>query len=360
MIISHFLKYFLLGVLLVSYLFISTAFSKAYALVEVKSGESLSVIASRYSIFSEEIMTFNNLEDELVQVGKVLKVPYLASRGGVTELAPKPPPGFKLHTIELGETLSEVSARYGISIEAIVGANPQMSSIDSIPKGLELLIPPSAGLVVQVNDFEDVVSVMKDFKVDSITVAKANKITSPADIYQHKLLFLPGVKPIRALARIEFNRIQKALKQAKEKAELERKLAMEQRYTWPLGVKGSITEYYGRRSAYIRGASMQHNGLDIGAPIGTAIVAARAGTVSAAHFDQVYGNIVKIRHYGGDVTWYAHASKLLVEVGDEVERAETIALVGKTGLATGPHVHFEIRSYGGSINPLNYLETNTN
>ena len=360
MIISHFMKYFLLVVLLVSYLFISTAFSKAYALVEVKSGESLSVIASRYSIFSEEIMTFNNLEDELVQVGKVLKVPYLASRGGVSELAPKPPPGFRLHTIKLGETLSEVGTRYGISIEAIVGANPQMNSIDSVPKGLELLIPPSAGLVVQVNDFEDVVSVMKDFKVDSITVAKANKITSPADIHEQKLLFLPGVKPIRALARIEFNRIQKALKRAKEKAELERKLAMEQRYTWPLGVKGSITEYYGRRSNYIRGASMQHNGLDIAAPIGTAIVAARAGTVSAAHFDQVYGNIVKIRHYGGDVTWYAHASKLLVEVGDEVERAETIALVGKTGLATGPHVHFEIRSYGGSINPLNYLETNTN
>ena len=359
MMISHLFKGCLSVALIIGYLASTVAFTKAYALVEVKSGESLSIIASRYSIFSEEIMTFNNLEDEVVYAGSVLKVPYLGAKGGITEFAPVPPPGFKLHTISSGETLSEVSEQYGIGIEAMVGANPQLSSIDTIPKGLELLIPPSAGLVVRVDDIKDVIDVLKDFKIDSITVAKANKITSPADIHKHKLLFLPGVRPVRALARIESNRRQKALRLAQEKAELERKLAMEQRYTWPIAVKGRITEYFGRRSKYIRGASMQHNGLDIAAPTGTAIIAARAGTIVAAHFDQVYGNIVKIKHLDGDITWYAHASKLLVEVGDEVARAETIALIGATGLATGPHLHFELRSYGCSLNPLSYLETNT-
>ena len=356
--ISYLFRGCLSVLLIVGYVCTSTAFSKAYALVEVKSGESLSVIASRYNVFSEEIMTFNDLDDEMLHVGNIIKVPYLGSRGGVSERAAEPPPGFQLYTLKSGETLSEVSARYDISIEAILGANTELNSLDTVPKGLELLIPPSAGLVVQVNDFDDVIGIMKEYKVDSIRLAKANKIESPADIHKSKLLFLPGVRPLRALARLETNRRQEAMARALKEEAIARALELEQRYTWPVSVKGRISEFYGRRANYIRGASMQHNGIDIAAPVGTPILAARDGIVTTAHFDRVYGNFVKIKHAGGDITWYAHASELLVEVGDEVKRDQVIAKIGSTGLATGPHLHFELRSLGRSVNPMNYLETN--
>lgn len=335
---------------ILSFLFfsVSTAFAaKAYALVQVKTGESLSVIASRYSIYSDEIMAFNDLEDDRVQVGEVLKVPYLKTREVLNEKVMPPPPGFKVHKVQKGQTLSEVGQVYGISVEGLIGANTNLNSIDSVPQGLDLLIPPSAGLVVEVNDLEDIISAMKDFKVDSIRVAKANKIESPADIHEQKLIFLPDVRPIRALARLEFVRRQEALERA-----------MEQRYTWPIEGQGRISEYYGRRAKYIHGAAMQHRGIDIAVPTGTPILAARAGRVTTARYDRVYGNIVKIKHFGGDTTWYAHASKLAVRVGDKVERGDVVAYVGATGLSTGPHLHFEIRSYGRAVDPLNFLEMN--
>jgi len=353
----------LLRVCLLFFVFFTSAtaiakVAQAYALVQVKSGESLSVIASRYSILSEEIMAFNKLDSEMVYVGNILKVPYLKATERVTAQVAKPPPGFRTHRVRRGETLSEVSALYGISIEAIVGANTQLDSIDSVPDGLKLLIPPSPGLVVQVDDLNDVVNAIKDFRVDSIKVAKANKIETPADIQEHSLLFLPGVRPLQALARLERKRRQETLVRVKQQEAEALARAMEQRYTWPVTGKGRISEFYGRRAEYIKGASMQHNGIDIAAPVGTPIVAARAGRITSAKFDRVYGNVVKIKHYGGDITWYAHANELFVEVGDKVERGDLIASIGATGLTTGPHLHFEIRSYGRALNPMDFLESN--
>ena len=64
---------------------------------------------------------------------------------------------------------------------------------------------------------------------------------------------------------------------------------------------------------------------------------------------------MKVRHDDGSETWYAHNRDLLVTVSDRVQRGETIALVGSTGLSTGPHLHFEIREGGRQVNPLTYL-----
>jgi murein DD-endopeptidase MepM/ murein hydrolase activator NlpD len=99
-----------------------------------------------------------------------------------------------------------------------------------------------------------------------------------------------------------------------------------------------------------------HAGLDISAPAGTPVRAAAAGVVTYSN-DTVrgYGNMVLIDHGNGFVTAYAHNSENLVSPGTRVAAGEVIALVGATGNATGPHVHFEVRRSGRTVNPRPYL-----
>jgi murein DD-endopeptidase MepM/ murein hydrolase activator NlpD len=99
----------------------------------------------------------------------------------------------------------------------------------------------------------------------------------------------------------------------------------------------------------------RHDGIDISAPEGTAIHAASEGTVIFAGEQSGYGSIVILKHEGGIVTLYAHASKLLVDEGARVRRGDPIARVGQTGRTTGPHLHFEVRDGTRPRNPLLYL-----
>lgn len=103
------------------------------------------------------------------------------------------------------------------------------------------------------------------------------------------------------------------------------------------------------------GSTSLHRGIDIAAPTGTPITAAAQGTVIWSGLRGTYGNLVKLDHGNGFVTYYAHCSQLLVQEGDTVDQGETIALVGSTGRSTGPHCHFEIRINGTAVNPLSYL-----
>lgn len=102
------------------------------------------------------------------------------------------------------------------------------------------------------------------------------------------------------------------------------------------------TDGYGWRYHPITGSLDFHYGDDLAAPSGTPIRAAAGGTVTTAASHDSYGNYLVIRHAGDFQTLYAHCSELLVEAGDTVEAGETVALVGATGMATGPHLHFEV------------------
>ncbi|MFO7636160.1 MAG: peptidoglycan DD-metalloendopeptidase family protein [Clostridia bacterium] len=101
-----------------------------------------------------------------------------------------------------------------------------------------------------------------------------------------------------------------------------------------------------------------HTGIDIGAATGTSIVSANNGTVILAGYTQGYGNRVVVDHGGGVCTLYAHASRLLVRVGDRVEQGQVIALVGSTGWSTGPHLHFEVIKDGKHVDPMLHLNIN--
>lgn len=119
--------------------------------------------------------------------------------------------------------------------------------------------------------------------------------------------------------------------------------------SWPLTRAGFITQARGVTG----GAS--HPGLDIAVPADSYIRASGPGTVVDTGLDEVYGRFILLDHGDGLESMYGHASRVFVELGDEVERDEVIALTGSTGRSTAPHLHFEIRRDGEAVDPLTYV-----
>ena len=121
---------------------------------------------------------------------------------------------------------------------------------------------------------------------------------------------------------------------------------------WP--VEGtntvSLSAPYGLRDSFF------HSGIDIPAEQGAAVAAAAAGMVKIADFAPDRGNYLVLDHGDGMETVYAQCHSLLIEVGDAVEAGQEIAAVGSTGMATGPHLHFEVRQDGVAQNPVAYFE----
>lgn len=316
-------------------LLVPTALADGHALRRVQPGDTIGTIAASYNISSDVLMAYNGLENALIHPGDVLRVPYVSATGGVAEHAPRPPAGFRQHVLQPGETLSEVAGRYGISINALVGANPDLSSLDRLPTGVELLIPPGEGLVVTLGHVLDLPELLAGHGVTPLEVARANNIRSLNDLQPGMLLYLPGIEPTEALERL-----------ARVREE-------ELRYIWPL--HGRITSYFGRRNLGM-GTSNFHRGIDVAAPTGTPVHAARSGTVVFSGWSTSgYGYLIRIRHQGGDETWYGHFSRLLVDHGDYVSQGEVIGLVGSTGISTGPHLHFELHEAGTAVDPIGYL-----
>lgn len=124
---------------------------------------------------------------------------------------------------------------------------------------------------------------------------------------------------------------------------------------WPVPSCTLITSRFGYRVAPTTGASTYHGGLDIGAGMGTSIVAAGAGDVIYAGANGGYGNCVMIDHGNGVVTVYAHMSSIGVSYGQYVTAGQYVGAVGSTGVSTGPHCHFEIRINGAQTDPAAYF-----
>ena len=113
------------------------------------------------------------------------------------------------------------------------------------------------------------------------------------------------------------------------------------------------------RSHPVLHVARPHEGIDVSAPMGTPIEAPAAGMVRSAGWEAGYGHTIEIDHGYGIMTRFAHASRLLVRRGQRVSRGERIALVGNSGLATGPHLHYEVHVSGRPVNPLRYVMPET-
>lgn len=126
-------------------------------------------------------------------------------------------------------------------------------------------------------------------------------------------------------------------------------------FTWPAPSYTRISDDYGNRIHPILGVQQFHNGIDMAAPGGSAILAAYNGKVVAADYSGSMGNYIMIDHGDGLYTIYMHASALYVSKGASVSKGQKIAAVGSTGRSTGNHLHFSVRLNGSYVSPWNYI-----
>ncbi len=120
-------------------------------------------------------------------------------------------------------------------------------------------------------------------------------------------------------------------------------------------VKGWTSSYYGKRTDPFTGKLAMHKGMDFAGKEGSGIIAVANGVVTWAGDRYGYGNLIEINHGNGYTTRYGHNAKLLVEVGDSVEKGQIISLMGSTGRSTGPHVHFEVLKNDRQVNPAKFV-----
>ena len=362
---------------------VGQAVKKGWVVYEVKPGDTLAGIAARYGVDPRHIMWSSNLQGDRLQVGQRLLIPLVA----VEDRSPRVPPGVEVYRVRPGDTLQGVVSRYGISVLELVSANPSLESLDRLVAGSVLYIPREAkGLVVSLPEGQTLVDLAARFGLSPVAVARANGVKDPLDLKPGDLVLLPGIQAKttyqRLLAKQEAER-QARLEAERRRQEELRRLAEERRrqqalaqqraqkvqraqtqrpqvrrvsyqegaMRWPLsGFR--ITTYFGQRGAFQR----YHTGIDLAAPYGTPIVAAKAGQVAVAGWSSWgYGFHVVVDHGGGVETLYAHMSRLAVRAGQWVEAGQVIGYVGSTGWSTGPHLHFEVRVNGVARNPLAYL-----
>lgn len=171
----------------------------------------------------------------------------------------------------------------------------------------------------------------------------------------------------------ELSALQKELDEAEEKMNseleaLEEQLKKEEaakkiiydggQFIWPLKNYFKVTSDYGFRNHPLTHKWTLHNGIDIGAPTGTPIMAVYDGEVVTMSYTSSAGYFVMVNHGSGLYSVYMHCSKFVAKVGQKVKQGDTIALVGSTGSSTAPHLHFSVRLNGTYVNPGPYVGYN--
>lgn len=197
--------------------------------------------------------------------------------------------------------------------------------------------------------------------------AKINESSDLADTYSQKIAVQEDV--IDELIEAQLRAAEEAARKAEEARRAEEAKNHQESgggntgsgnvsssgFMWPSPVSTRITSTFGPRTSPTAGASSNHQGIDIGAPAGSNVLASADGTVTVASYQWAAGNYIMISHPDGISTVYMHNSKILVSVGQNVKKGDVIAKVGSTGVATGPHIHFGVRVNGQYVNPLNYV-----
>jgi len=199
----------------------------------------------------------------------------------------------------------------------------------------------------------------EEANVNNLIGEKEAQIVSVSGDIANKEAAIKEYEDMIAQENAEIAALEKAV--AEEKARLEAENAQARVYNggmfaWPCPGYKRISDEYGSRMHPILGVEKFHNGLDMAAPSGTAILAAYDGDVVAAAYSGSMGNYIMIDHGSGLYTIYMHCSALYVSKGQSVSKGQNIAAVGSTGRSTGPHLHFGVRLNGNYTSPWNYLK----
>lgn len=248
-----------------------------------------------------------------------------------------------VYTVRNGDTLSGIADMFEVSVNTIVWANEIKGGV--IHEGDVLVILPVTGVQHKVVKGETIESVAKKYQSTVRDVASYNNIAEDAALAVGQSIIIPNGKIAPKPAAPTNSTKIKNIASGKTKQSYLGGAgpALSGYYSWPL--EGGIL------TQDIHG----WNGVDFGAPKGTPIYAAAEGTVVIAKanggWNGGYGNYVVVQHSNGTQTLYAHASSVLVTVGETVSKGQMIARVGMTGLSTGMHLHFEVR---GAANPFGH------
>jgi murein DD-endopeptidase MepM/ murein hydrolase activator NlpD len=254
-------------------------------------------------------------------------------------------PVFYEYKIQPGDTVSGIATRFHIGSDYIVWNNGDISDRDALQVGTTLQIPSVEGIIHSVRSGETVSEVAQRYQADPRDIVEfaANGLQDdPNRLRTDALVLVPGGKKIPPPAPT----LRPTLA-APAPAPVPVVTAGDaDSYAWP--TRGPITSYFGPSHPL---------GIDIAPPWGSAVTAARAGTVSFAGGNPCcsYGLHVIIDHGNGWETMYAHLSSINVVRGQRVKRGDLLGAVGATGYATGPHLHFEVDRNGSPLDPLSFL-----
>ncbi len=216
--------------------------------------------------------------------------------------------GQTVHVVRAGDSMSRIAAHYGVTRKSLIDAN-KLARPEQLRIGQRLVVPGALGAA----GGGPVPLIDATLENGDVLFVRAGPRRVPTRFY---------------MASPEFD-------------------AQPLDLAWP--VDGRIISPFGKR----RGG--WHAGMDIKAEIGTPILAAAPGVVISSSQERAYGRIIRIEHDNGFVTVYAHNLENLVEVGDRVTGGTIVATVGRSGRATTPHLHFEVRREGMVYNPLHLL-----
>jgi murein DD-endopeptidase MepM/ murein hydrolase activator NlpD len=272
---------------------------------------------------------------------------------------PTPEPIFATYTVQTGDTVATIAARHGIQIETLLWNNPDLNADpDMVSIGQQLLVPSRDGILytVKLGDTLTDVADLYKVEVENIIGFVSNEIGNADSVSEGALLLLPGAvpppPPPPAATPAPVFAAAAPTSTAADAPEGAPSDVSVSGFIWP--VYGPISEYYGAP----RGAGTYHAGLDIDQTnnYGGPVAAAAPGQVVLATSDGYgYGSYVVIRHDNGYETLYAHLSAINVSQGQYVSQGEIIGAIGCTGYCTGPHLHFEVRVGGATVDPLDYL-----
>jgi lipoprotein NlpD len=311
----------------------------------VRSGDSLYDIARGHGLTVGELIAWNGLDGTLIRPGQVLSL---------TRDAGAPPAAPLVVHVQPGDSLWSIARAHGSTVDALATANG-LATGSTLRVGLALTVPGRFAAIdattgapttnvggpaptqVRVMPGDNLWKIARQHNTTIAAIMSLNGLSSDRLTVGAVLRVVPG--PDLGVA----SSVAGSAAFVPDGSD-----AM----VWPL--VGQITSRFGWRRLSIGGSNM-HNGLDIGGRTGDPIRSATSGVVVYSGWRSGFGNLVVVEN-GDTEYWYAHASTLVASVGDRVAPGEVIARVGATGIATGPHLHFEIRVDGTPIDPLPILE----
>lgn len=258
----------------------------------------------------------------------------------LTQVSEKPRADVFDYTVEAGDTLASIAKKFGIDTDSIKWLNTGLNE-KSIKVGSKLKIPPVTGVVHIVKNGETVYSVAKRYNVSAQAIVDFpfNEFTDDETFslaIGQQLIVPDGEMPDEIISTPRGNNMASTPNAGAVSAT--------GKWIWPAA--GTITQEF----------RPWHKGEDIANRNGGPILAADSGTIVHASWDNSgYGNMVMIDHGNGYKTLYGHLSKFAVKVGQTVKRGDVLGQMGSTGRSTGTHLHFEVRTAKGNVNPLNYL-----